>query len=142
MKDERMAWLTFHIETPVIEYAQKNPSFNDRDALLAMEYAREKIEKGRGLILIPDAKMMPGNALGEAVYQMIERCRYEERIIMTGKPQAYTAEEKLNVLDRIIETLKHLAGSEMKGRSYIQAVTERFARIKDLSRQKKIHSVK
>ncbi|UCE42675.1 MAG: hypothetical protein JSV17_06900 [Candidatus Aminicenantes bacterium] len=141
LKDERMAWLAFHIETPVKEFAERSPSLNDREALLALEYARDKIEKGRGLVLLPDETLKPQNDLGEAMYHMIEQCRFEGRIIMTGKPLNYSQQEKLKVLDRIIGAVKYLARGNLEGSTYIQAVTERFAKMKDLSRQKKVLTI-
>lgn len=141
LKNERMAWLAFHVETPVKEYTERKPSFTDREALLALEYVRDKIEKDKGLILLPDQTIKPQNDLGEAMYSMIERCRFEGRIIMTGKPQTYSKQEKLNVLDRIIGIVKHLARGNLEGRSYIHAVTERFAKMEDLSRQKKVLTI-
>jgi hypothetical protein len=141
LKDERMAWLAFHIEMPVKEYADKELSFNDREVLLALEYVRDKVQKGRGIILLPDATMKPQNALGEAMYQMMERCRFEGRVIMAGKPLAYSQQEKLKVLDRIIGAAKYLAKANPEGRSYIQAVTERFAKMKDFSQQKKVITI-
>ena len=141
LKDERMAWLAFHIEMPVKEYTEKKSSFNDRQVLLALEYVRDKIEKGRGLILLPDETMKPQNELGEAMYHMMERCRFEGRIIMTGKPLAYSQQEKLTVLDRIIGAVKHLARDNLEGHSYIRAVTERFAKVKGMSRQKKVLTI-
>lgn len=137
LKDERMAWLAFHIEIPVNEYAEKNPSFNDREALLALEYTREKIAKGRGLLVLPGDSMIPQNDLGESVYHMIERCRFERRIIVAGKSQSYSQQEKLMVLDRIIEIAKQITRVDLEGRAYIQAVERRFAAMKDQSREKK-----
>ena len=141
LKDERMAWLAFHIETPVKEYAERKSSFNDKETLLALEYTRDKIAKDKGVILLPGDRMKPQNDLGEAIYNMIERCRFEGRIIIAGKPQTYSKQEKLKVLDRIIGVVKHLAKGNIEGRSYIQVVTERFARMKDLSRQKKVLTI-
>lgn len=136
-----MAWLAFHIETPVKEFAERNPSFNDREALLALAYARDKIEKSRALVLLPDETTKPQNDLGEAMYHMMERCRFEGRIIMTGKPLTYSQQEKLKVLDRIIGAVKYLARGNLEGRTYIQAVTERFAKMKNLDRQKKVLTI-
>ena len=141
LKNERMAWLAFHIETPVKEYAEKKPSFNDREVLLALEYVRDKIEKGRELVILPNETMKPQNDLGEAMYHMIELCRFEGRIIMTGKSQTYSQQEKLKVLDRIIGIVKQLARGNFEGSSYIQAVVERFAKMKDLSREKKVLTI-
>jgi hypothetical protein len=141
LKDERMAWLAFHIETPVKDYAEKKPSFNDREVLLALEYAKDRIAKDKGLILFPDKSLNPQNDLGEAIFQMIERCRFERRVIITGESQNYSKREKLKVLERIITAVKQLAGDDLEGRSYIQVVLDRFSRMKDLSRQKKVLTI-
>jgi hypothetical protein len=133
-----MAWLAFHIETPVLEHAQKKPSLNDREVFLALEYVREKIDKGKGLVIMPDERMKPQNDLGEAIYRMIEQCRFEGRVIMTGAPQAYSSEEKIKVLDRIIGIVHQIAQGDLDGKRYIQAVGERFAKMKDMSRDKKV----
>lgn len=138
LKDERMAWLAFHIEAPLKEYFEKKPSLNDKHALLALEYVRKKIEKDKSLILFPDNSLKPQNDLGEAIYQMTEQCRYEGRIIMPGKPQTYSKEEKLKVLDRIISTVKYFAGEDLEESSYLQSVKERFSRIQDRNQKKKI----
>ncbi len=138
LKDERMAWLAFHVEAPIKEYAEKNPSLSDKDALLALEYVRNKTEKDKGLVLMPDKSLKPRNDLGEAVYQAIEQCKYEGRIIVPGKSQTYSREEKLKVLDRIIAAAKYFAGSNLEGRSYLQAVEKRFSKIQDMSQQKKV----
>jgi hypothetical protein len=137
-EDERLAWLALHIETPIKEFAEKYSSLSDKETLLALEYARERIEKEKSLIFMPDERRIPQNDLGEAIFQMTEKCRYERRIIMAGTPQKYTKEEKLSVLDRVIVTVKNLARGNIEGRRYIQMVLERFSKIRDLSQQKKI----
>jgi len=141
LHDERMAWLALHVEMPVSEYAEKRSSFNDREVLLALEYVRDKIEKSGGLILLPGETMKPKNELGEAIYRAMDRCRFEGRVILTGEPAAYSQEEKLKVLDRIIAAVKHTARDNLEGHSYIQAVKERFARMKHMSQQKKVLKV-
>lgn len=141
LKDERMAWLAFHIEAPLKEYAERDSSLDDKDALLALEYVREKIDKDKGRFLMPNESLKPQNDLGEAIYSMIEKCKYEGRIIIPGIPQTYSKEEKLKVLDRIILTAKYHARDNLEGRSYLEAVTERFSRIKGMSQQKKILTI-
>jgi len=141
LKDERMAWLAVHIEAPLMEYAEKDPSLDDKDALLALEYVREKTEKDKGRFLMPDESLKPQNDLGEAIYHMIEQCKHEGRIIMPGISQTYSKEEKLKVLDKIILTAKYLAKGNLEGRGYLQAVKERFSRIKGMSQQKKILTI-
>lgn len=138
LKDERMAWLAFHIEMPVIEYAEKSSFLNDKQVLLALEYVRDKMEKGGGLILLTDTSMKPRNELGEAMYGAMERCRFEGRVILTGNPTAYSQEEKLKVVDRIIAGVKYLAKDNLEGHAYIHSVMDRFAKMKHMSHQKKI----
>ncbi len=138
LEDERLAWLALHIEISIKEYGDKSLSFSDKEALLALEFARERIEKETSLILLSEQKIPTQNALGEAIYQRAEKCRYEGRVILTGIPQKYTTDEKLRVLDHIIVTAKNLARDNIEGRRYIQTVMERFSKIQNLSRQKKI----
>ncbi len=138
LNDERMAWLAIHIEAPLKEYAEKKVSFTDKEALLSLEYAREKIEKDKGLLFIPEEKSKPKNEIGEAIFQNIERCRYERKIILPGEIATYKKEEKIRCLERIILAAKFGAKGNFEGRNYIDQVIKRFARIKDLSRQKKI----
>ncbi|GAH49748.1 unnamed protein product [marine sediment metagenome] len=133
-----MAWLAIHIEAPLKEYAEKKEAFTDREALLSLEYAREKIEKDKGLLFISEEKSKPKNEIGEAIFQNIERCRYERKIIFPGDAATYKKEEKIQCLERIIFGVKFWAKGNFEGRNYIDQVIKRFAKIKDLSRQKKI----
>jgi hypothetical protein len=141
LKDERMAWLAFHIEMPVIEYAEKKSSINDKEVLLALEYVRDKLGKGSSLIFLPNETMKPQNELGEAMLKAMGRCRYEGRVILTGEPAAYSDHEKQKVLDRIIAGVKHLSRDNLEGNSYIQAVRERFAKVKHMNQQNKVLKV-
>jgi hypothetical protein len=138
LNEERMAWLAVHIEAPLKEYGEKKQEFSDKDALLSLEYAREKIAKDKGLIFTLEEKNKPKNEIGEAILQNIERCRYERKIILPGDVAAYKKEEKIQCLERIIFEVKFWAKGNFKGKNYIDQVIKRFARIKDLSRQKKI----
>jgi len=79
LNDERMVWLAFHIEMPLKEYSEKRESFTDKNAILALEYAKEKIEKDKGLFYVPNEKSGPKNEVGEAIYQNMEKCRYEKK---------------------------------------------------------------
>jgi hypothetical protein len=138
LNEERMAWLAVHIEAPLKEYGGKKQEFSDKDALLSLEYAREKIAKDKGLIFTLEEKNKPKNEIGEAILQNIKRCRYERKIILPGDVAAYKKEEKIQCLERIILEVKFWAKGNFEGRNYIDQVIKRFARIKDLSRQKKI----
>ncbi len=138
LNDERMAWLAFHIEAPLYEFAKKRESFSDKEALLSLEYAREKIDKGKKLLSSPQEEIKQKNEIGEAIYQRIENCRYEKRIILPGEMGIFKNEEKLKCLERVMLTVRSLAKGNFEGRNYIQQLITRFARIEELSRQKKI----
>ncbi|NOR53785.1 MAG: hypothetical protein GQ536_06835 [Candidatus Aminicenantes bacterium] len=138
LNDERMAWLAFHIEAPLHEFAEKRESFSDKEALLSLEYAREKIDKGKKLLSSPQEEIKQRNEIGEAIYQRIENCRYEKRIILPGEMGIYKREEKLKCLERVMLAVRSWAKGNFEGRNYIQQLITRFARIEDVSRQKKI----
>lgn len=138
LNDEKMAWLAFHIEVPLKEYGEKNKSYTDNDALLALEYVKEKFEKGKGLLYIPEEKMRPKNEIGEAIYQSMEKCRYEKKIILPGETDIYKKEEKIQCLERIILSVKFCAKDNFEGRNYIHQLITRFEKVKELSRQKKV----
>ncbi len=138
LNDERIAWLAFHIEMPIKVFAEKKGSFKDRDALLALEYAKAKATAGKGIFLMPDDKEVPRNEAGEAILKSIEECRYEKKVIIPGEIESYTKEEKIKCLDRIILGIKLQAKGNFEGRHYIQRLLDRFDQLKEMSRQKKI----
>jgi hypothetical protein len=132
LKDERMAWLAIHIEAPLKAYAERETSLTDKNALLALEYAKDKIEKGKGLIIFDGQESRPTNSLGEAIIQSAHRCRYEKRIILPGEHQAYSAEEKLKCLDRIILSVQYFAGESYDQRRYLQKLLNRFQQLEKM----------
>ena len=133
-----MAWLVFHIEAPLHEFAEKRESFSDKEVLLSLEYAREKIDKDKILLVSPQEEMKPRDEIGEAIYQRIENCRYEKRIILPGEMGIYKREEKLKCLERVMLAVRSWAKGNFEGRKYLQQLITRFARIEELSRQNKI----
>jgi hypothetical protein len=140
LQDERLSWLTLNIEASLKEYGEKTPSFVDRDAILALEYAREKMEKEKSRLVLPFKAEEPKNDAGEAIFKSIEQCRYQRKIILFEGLETYKREEKLKCLDNVIAAVKYLARGHPEGRNYIQDLSQRFARIKELSQQKKILS--
>ena len=138
LRDERMAWLAFHAEAPLKVYAERKESYTDKDAIMALEYAKEKIETGEKLIHIPGEEIKPKNEVGEAIFQSMDKCRYEKEIILPGEIQTYTKEEKIKCLERIILSVKFLAKGNFEERNYIQELLVRFDKIKELSLKKKV----
>jgi hypothetical protein len=126
LSDERLAWLVFNIEVPIAQFAGQNSDLVDRDALLGLEYARNKVEKEKELVIVP------------AIFFSLQKCRYEKTIILPGTIQTYKREEKIRCLDRVIFAAKQMTGDSIQGQKYIQQLIERFAKLNELSRQPKI----
>jgi len=140
LHDERMAWLVLHIEAPIKEYGERNLSLTDKDVLLALDYARERMEKCRQLIILPGGDQNPKNDLGEAILKSMESCRYQREFILAAENQTYKNEEKLRCLDRVIRRVKSWAKDDFESRNYIQYLSDLFAKIKESSLQRKIIS--
>jgi hypothetical protein len=141
LNDERMAWLAFHIEAALEEYSEKKTPFRDKEAILALEYAKEKIEKDKSLVYMPEEKSGPKDEAGEAVYENIEKCRYEKKIILPGETGSYKKEEKIQCLERVILSIKLLAKDNPGGKSYIEKLHQRFSKLNELSRFRKINPI-
>lgn len=140
LQDERLNWLTLNIEAPLKEYGEKSPAFADRDAILALEYAKEKVEKGKSALVLLQEKENPKNDAGEAIFLSIEQCRFQKKIILPQDLQTYKKEEKLKCLENVMVAVKYLAKGNFEGRNYILDLIRRFGRIKELSQQKRILS--
>jgi len=138
LRDERLAWLAFQVEMTIKALADKTKSIQDKDALLALEYAKDKLEKGKGILLLIDQKPGPQNELGEAIYRTIQDCRYEKKIILPDEQMAYTLEEKIKCADRLILAIQSFVQGNFEGRNYLAKLDERFSRLKKISDQKKI----
>jgi hypothetical protein len=138
LRDERLAWLAINIEAPLRELAERDARFTDGDAILALEYARNKLTRGRGRLILPGEDRKPSNAAGEAVFQGLENCRYDRAVILVGSAEGYAAEDKLRVLERVIGAAKSWTGSAFGGRTYLERLREQFARLQEQSRPTRI----
>ena len=136
--DERLNWLSLHVEAPLKEIGEQRPSFTDRDALLALEYAREKIERGSGRLILPGQPGVRGREAGEMVLQSVESCRFERPIVIAGTPGTYTSEEKQKILQAVILSVKRQSRGRPDGRAYIDDLIERFSRIQKSAKPKKL----
>ena len=137
-QDERLSWLALNIEAPLQESAARNPAFADRDAILALEYAKDRVEKNRSRLLLPQEARGVKNEVGEAILLSLEQCRFQKKIILLQDMERYSAEEKLKCLENVILTVKYLARSSLAGRAYLQDLTRRMDRLREFSDQKKI----
>lgn len=136
LKDDRMAWLALHIEAPLLEAGQKTPSFRDADAIAALEYAKDKLGKGRSLVIIPGPIQTPAHEVGEAVWTSMENCRYEQAVILASETAGYKTEEKIQCLDRLIAAAQSWARANDRG--YLEHLAGQFARLRQESRKVKI----
>ncbi len=138
LKDERIAWLALNIEAPLKEIGERNPSFTDAEAILALQYAKQKLAKGRSVLFVPGEDRRPGNEVGEAIFRSMENCKYERQVILTAAAEGYTNEEKDQCLDRLILAAKTWARKDDTGRAYIDHLREQFARIAEMSATAKV----
>jgi hypothetical protein len=138
LEDERLAWLAVQSEAPLRDLALRKPEFSDGDVILALEYAKEKLKKGQGLIVIPGAERPATNDAGEAVFQSLDECRFERSVVLTAGSSGYTTEEKVRVLDRLILAAKTAAGGDFKGRAYVDRIAASFAEMERGARDTKL----
>ena len=138
LRDERLAWLAINIEAPLRALAERDPRFTDGEAILALEYARDKLTRGRGRLIVPGEERKPSNAAGEAVFQGLEQCRYERAVVLVGGAEGYAEEDKLRVLERLILAAKSWAGPAFGGRAYLERLREQFARLQAQSRPSRL----
>lgn len=130
-RDERLVWLAFHIERPLRILAERFPEFSDEDAVLALEYARDQAARAQRLIVVPGATERPRHEAGEAVFQSLEACRFEGRIILSGRQSFYSHEEKLKVLDIILTAARSSARENPRGRSFLSRLVDRHRRAEE-----------
>ena len=138
LQDERLNWLALNIEAPLLGYAGRNPTFSDRDAVLALEYAKERIEKKRSRLLLPREEARVKNEAGEAILMSLDQCRFERKIILLQDVEKFTTEEKLKCLVNDILGVTHMARDNLGGRAYLQDLARRMDRARELSSQKKL----
>lgn len=138
LEDERLAWLALHIEAPLAETADRDPGFRDGGAILALEFARERLTRGRGRLIIPGEDRKTANLVGEAVYLGLESCRYDRAVILIGSEEDYSPEEKRRTLDQVLSTARAWAGEDFDGRTFLEKLREQFARMRDMSGPSKL----
>jgi hypothetical protein len=140
LQDERLNWLALNIEVPLREYAERNPAFSDKDAVLALEYAKERTEKSRSRLLLPQEERRIRNEAGEAVLMSLDQCRFKRKIILPQDVEKYTTEEKLKCLDNVILGVQHVAGGDLAGQAYLLDLGRRVARLQESQEGKKVVS--
>ncbi|MBN1271260.1 MAG: hypothetical protein JXB26_03225 [Candidatus Aminicenantes bacterium] len=136
LRDKKMAWLALHIESLLGERAARDTKFTDKDALNALEYSRDRIDRESALIITSTSDFGPKNQLGEQIFHNIQQCRYDEkRIIVPGENNTYSKEEKIKVLDRIIREIKSWTRDNAQKRIFLDRLLDRFEKIMQRSRQ-------
>jgi len=138
LQDERLNWLSLNIEAPLLEHGERKPDFADKDAILALEYAKDKVEKGKSALVLPKEEEKLKNEVGESIFQSIEQCRYQRKIVLPKDLETYKKDEKLKCLENVIAAVKYGARGNLQGRNYLQDLSRRFAKIKNISEQKRI----
>jgi len=133
--DERLSWLLFQAETPIRIASEHSSSLSDAEVFSALDYALEKIGKGRRLIVLPGENLKPANELGEAVIQSLDSARWNASVFLATGLETYGREEKIRSLERIRQSVSTaLAHPGTDGRLYLRNLAERFARIQEYAR--------
>jgi hypothetical protein len=137
LQDERLAWLAYNVEFPLKAYGEKDADLTDGHVVLALEYARDKLAKAGRLLILPGESLRPSNPLGEAVLHSMDNCRYERTLILPGAGPAYSPQERVRVLDRVLLTARELGRRDPQGRVYLDQLFRHFARIEERARTNK-----
>jgi tRNA-binding EMAP/Myf-like protein len=138
LNDDRLAWLILNIEASLKDLGERKPGFIDKDAILALEYAKSRVEKGQSMIVLAKDEGPAKNDAGEAILQSLNQCRYQRKIILPQNHEMYNPEEKIKCLENTILAVKHLARGQLEGRAYLQDIERRLARLQGSSGQNKI----
>ena len=127
LNDERLAWLVLNIEAPLHSHGEKHPVFTDRDAILALEYAKGRLKESRHLILAGGEEGRVLNEAGDLVLRSLDQCRFQGKIILPQMLEAYTTEEKIKCLDNVILAVQHLSQGRLGERAYLEDLGRRLA---------------
>jgi hypothetical protein len=138
LNDERLAWLTLNIEASLKELGERRPTFSDKDAILALEYAKNRVEKGRSLIVFSEDERPSKNEAAETVLLSLNQCRFQRKIILPQNLESYTPEEKIKCLENTVLAVKHMARGRFDGRTYLQDLSRRLKGLQDTSNRDKI----
>jgi len=136
--DERLSWLVLTVEAALRELALRLPGFTDREADLAVAYAREKVERPQSVLIIPGEARRPQNEAGEVILKALEECRFRRPGLIATAAEAYGGEDRLYVLDLVAAAIKNASRGAAEGRAYLDALAARFEEARRDSRAKKI----
>ena len=136
--DERLSWLVFTVEASLRELAQRLPEFTDRDAALAVAYAREKFERPKSILVIPGDTRRPQNEAGEVLVQAVEDCRFRPGGLIAAGSATYARDDRLTALDFVARAIRTTPGNTTPGRVYLESLAARFEEAQKASRDKKI----
>lgn len=138
LRDERLAWLVLHAEIPVFEFARRDAQLRDRDVWLALEYAHRNLEKQRAVFVLTQNRLDTPNPLGEAILKNMDVCSYQKRIILPGESLSYSTNEKMKAIERVRLSVRTAAGRTLSGRSYLEQLFIRIAKLQTASSQTRI----
>jgi hypothetical protein len=136
--DERLSWLVLTLEASLRELADRLPDFTDKDAALALAYAREKVERAQSVLIIPGEARRPQNEAGEVVVRALEDCRFRPAGLITTTAESYTREDRRVALDMVAGAIRKTLGGAAEERTYLRSLAARFDEVRNASRTRKI----
>lgn len=137
-RDERLGWLVLHIEAALHQHTGTRPDFKDADAVVALEYAREKAEKEATRLIIPGAPLKAVNEAGELVFRTVEECRYQPTAILESGAETYKRDEKTGAMEQVAREIKSFFKADPSGRAYLEDLNRRFDQAGARSRGQKL----
>lgn len=129
-EDKRLARLVFFVDAALAGHAAAHPELTDGDVLLAIDYARGIVEKGRPRIIVPGAASGPLNETGELILQALEAAKPEASALVAVPVAGFTAAEKTACLDWMAGNIKLEAGAGLEGRTFLDNLIAIFAEMR------------
>ncbi len=118
--DERMAWLVMHLETVLVQMGRSDARFTDKDAVLALDYARDKLAKPSSVLVLPGTSPRSANAAGETLLRVLETTRFEKGSVLTTGTESYSPAERLAAVDRVLLSIRNVSGESPAGRDFLK----------------------
>lgn len=138
LEDERLAFLAAQVEAGLHQLAEQNKLFSDREALLALEYARDKIAAGNPRIILAGEKADARATAGEIILKIVNQARYEKGLLLSLSPSGYSREEKIACLETLMALILNYAGGNLDRRLFLEELARRLKQAERAERQKKI----
>ncbi len=140
LDDERLAFLVAQVEAGLHQLAAENSHFSDREALSALEYARDRIAAGSPRIILSGERVDARATAGEFILKIVDQARYGKTLLLSVSPSGYSREEKIACLETLIALILKYSGRNLDQRLFLEELSRRLTQAEREQRQKRIIS--